>query len=58
MQHGGTGLVCEPSAAALADAMDQLWADRTRARAMGDAGLACYHSLGLNWDHVVECLLG
>ncbi len=56
--HGRNGLVCEPGAAALADAMDQLWADRTRARAMGEDGRARYDALGLSWEHVVRCLLG
>ena len=58
VEHGRTGLVCEPSPAALAEAMDQLWADRTRARTMGEEGLASYRALGLDWGHVVECLLG
>ncbi len=58
VEHGGTGLVCEPDPAALADAMDTLWADRRRAAEMGDAGLARYRALGLSWDSVVQCLLG
>ncbi len=58
VEHGRTGLVCEPDAAALADAMDELWADRARARALGQAGLAAYRALGLSWEHVVQCLLG
>ena len=57
VEHGRTGLVCEPDAAALADAMDTLWADRPRALAMGQAGLDHYRSLELSWDHVVQCLL-
>ncbi len=58
VEHGRNGLVCEPDARALADAMDQLWAGRERARAMGAEGLAVYRALGLSWDHVVRCLLG
>ena len=57
VQHGRTGLVCEPSAAALAEAMDKLWADRARAQAMGAEGRVRYGELGLSWEHVVECLL-
>ena len=56
--HGCNGLVSEPDPAALADAMDQLWADRSRARAMGEDGRARYDALGLSWEHVVRCLLG
>ena len=58
VQHGRTGLVTEPNAASVAESMDQLWSDRTRARVMGEEGLAAYHALGLSWDHVVQCLLG
>ena len=58
VEHGRNGLVCEPAAAALADAMDQLWAGRERARSMGEEGLAMYRALGLSWGHVVQCLLG
>ena len=58
VEHGRNGLVCEPDARALADAMDQLWAGREWARAMGAEGLAIYRALGLSWDHVVQCLLG
>ena len=57
VEHGQTGLVCEPDPAALAGAMDALWADRPRALAMGQAGLDRYQALGLSWDHVVQCLL-
>ena len=58
VEHGRNGLVCDPSPAALAEAMDQLWTDRTRARALGEEGLASYRALGLSWEHVVQCLLG
>ena len=58
VEHGRNGLVCPPDPAALADAMDQLWADRARARTLGQEALASYRALGLSWDHVVQCLLG
>ena len=58
VEHGRNGLVCDPSPASLAAAMDEIWADRTRARAMGEEGLAAYRALGLSWGHVVQCLLG
>jgi glycosyltransferase involved in cell wall biosynthesis len=55
--HDRTGLVCEPAAESLAEAMDQLWLGRAKARSMGQEGRARYAELGLSWDHVVECLL-
>ena len=58
VEHGRTGLVCEPTAGAMAAAMDALWADRARARTMGAEGRVRYGELGLSWEHVVECLLG
>ena len=58
VEHDRNGLVCPPNPAALADAMDRLWADRRHARTLGQEGLASYHALGLSWSHVVQCLLG
>ena len=52
-----TGLVVQPTAVALARAMDGLWTDRQCAAAMGDAGRARYHDLHISWDNVVEKLL-
>jgi glycosyltransferase involved in cell wall biosynthesis len=57
VEHGRTGLVCEPTPQALAEAMDQLWAERAKSRAMGQEGRSRYAELGLSWEHVVECLL-
>jgi glycosyltransferase involved in cell wall biosynthesis len=58
VEHARTGLVCDPSPAGLADAMDTLWGDRSRAMTLGQAGLTSYRALGLSWEHVVQCLLG
>ena len=58
VEHGRNGLVCEPSPAALAGAMDELWGNRARARSLGEEGLDRYRALGLHWGHVVQCLLG
>ena len=57
VEHGRTGLICEPTPQALADAMDQLWLSRVKARQMGQEGRVRYTELGLSWEHVVECLL-
>jgi glycosyltransferase involved in cell wall biosynthesis len=55
--HGETGLVVEPDAASVADAIEVLHANRPRARAIGAAGSAYYRSLGISWDNVVDELL-
>lgn len=55
---GQTGFVCEPGPAALAVALDRLWADRARAVSLGRAGRDHYADLRPGWDRVIECLLG
>jgi glycosyltransferase involved in cell wall biosynthesis len=57
VRAGETGLVAEPTPAALAAAMDQLWEDRERARRLGEGGFAFYQSLDISWTTVVERLL-
>jgi glycosyltransferase involved in cell wall biosynthesis len=57
VRAGETGLVAEPTPAALAAAMDQLWEDRGRARRLGEGGFALYQSLDISWTTVVERLL-
>lgn len=56
IEHGETGLAAEPTPAALAAAMDELWADRARAARIGRAARDHYASLGIGWDNVVERL--
>lgn len=51
------GLVVEPEARAIAEAFDWIHAHPTRAKEMGQAGLARYSALGVSWPHVVETLL-
>jgi glycosyltransferase involved in cell wall biosynthesis len=57
VRAGETGLVTEPTPAALATAMDELWGDRHRAKRQGEAGCAHYHNLGISWPDVVRRLL-
>ena len=52
-----TGFIVDPTPAALAHAMDEIWQDRARAKCMGEAGLAHYHRLGITWSKVVQRLL-
>jgi glycosyltransferase involved in cell wall biosynthesis len=56
VRHDETGFLVAPEPEALATAMDALYADRQRARALGEAGFAHVRSLGLTWTRVVETL--
>src|SRR5688572_31994330 len=49
-----TGLITEPSAKALASALDMIWDDREQARLWGEAGRTHYESFDITWDNVVR----
>jgi glycosyltransferase involved in cell wall biosynthesis len=51
------GLVTKPNAAALAEALDEFWRDRSLAAKLGRAGRESYDRLGLSWSDVVKKLL-
>lgn len=55
VRDGGNGFVVEPSAKAVARALDRLWEDRAAAAAMGAAGRAFTDTL--RWDAIVANLL-
>lgn len=57
VRHQETGLVVEPTAVAVAAAMDQLWQHRQQAQTWGRAGLELYHALGISWERVLAELL-
>lgn len=57
IHHGVTGLVVEPDPAAIAEAADRLYADRQRAKAMGEAAREAILALDLRWENVVARLL-
>jgi glycosyltransferase involved in cell wall biosynthesis len=57
VQHEETGLVTEPTAEALAVALDKLWRERKLAAEYGRQGRSRYDRLGLSWSHVVASLL-
>ncbi len=52
-----TGLIAEPTPAALASAMDELYENRHQAWTMGAAGRDHYESLDISWSAVVHRLL-
>jgi glycosyltransferase involved in cell wall biosynthesis len=53
VEDGISGWVTEPDPRAIAEAIDQLAADRGRAARMGAAGRERVRALEINWDHVV-----
>lgn len=57
IENGHEGLITEPTPAAIADALDSLYSDRTRAKAMGMRGLEKLKAMNLSWQHVVETLV-
>ncbi len=57
VEPGTTGLVAEPTAASLAEAMDRLWENREEARKMGQAARERYAGMRISWETVVETLL-
>ena len=56
VKPGETGYLTEPTPEALARAMDELYADRARARALGEEGYRLIDRLHISWTHVVERL--
>jgi len=52
-----TGIVAEPTPEAVAEGLDDLWADRMRAEKWGIAGHERYQAMEISWKNVVERLL-
>jgi len=57
IEHEREGLLVEPEPREIAGALDALYADRTRSRAMGGRGLEKIRAMKLSWQHVVETLI-
>jgi glycosyltransferase involved in cell wall biosynthesis len=55
VEHGRSGFVCPPEPRAIAQRIDQLAADPTLAKRMGDAGAAAIETI--DWGKVAGCLL-
>lgn len=56
VRDGETGLIVEPTPMAIAQAFDQLWTDRAKARRLGEAAFEHIQSLDISWSRVVEAL--
>jgi glycosyltransferase involved in cell wall biosynthesis len=54
---GQTGVVSEPSAEGLAEAIDRFATDRAATRRMGDAALVRLDELGISWPAVIDRLI-
>lgn len=57
VKHGDTGWQCEPTAQALAEAMDEAYLDRNRAKRLGQQGRDAYQAAQISWHHVVSRLV-
>jgi glycosyltransferase involved in cell wall biosynthesis len=52
-----TGLISDPDPQAIAESLDLLYSDRTRALKMGEQGLEKLKAMKLSWEWVVEKLI-
>lgn len=57
VEDGVNGYVVAPEPEAIAEAMERLYANRPRARAMGHAGNQQLQQHNINWDYVIERLV-
>ena len=57
VEHESEGFITEPDPQAIADALDQLFANRDQALTMGSRALDKVKSLNLSWENVVSKLI-
>jgi len=57
VKDGETGFVVEPDPVRIAEKIDWLYANKKKARAMGQAGRQAYQEKNINWNSVVDTLL-
>lgn len=57
VRQAETGLIADPNAASLADAMDSVWEKRSQAKQWGEAGRDLYEEMNITWAGVIEKLL-
>jgi glycosyltransferase involved in cell wall biosynthesis len=58
IEHQREGLITDPIPQAIAEHIDYLYADRSRAQKMGARGQEKLKDMNLSWKHVVESLVG
>jgi glycosyltransferase involved in cell wall biosynthesis len=58
IEHGRNGLILEPTPEALAAGMDQLVSDKRRAREMGAEAFATLARHRIDWEYVLDRLVG
>lgn len=57
VKNGETGIVTAPEPDAIAEALEALMGDATKAAELGRNGYARYQSMEITWSHVVDTLL-
>jgi glycosyltransferase involved in cell wall biosynthesis len=57
IENASEGLIVDPEPRAIAEALDSLYDDRARARAMGERGRGKIKAMNLSWGNVVESLI-
>jgi glycosyltransferase involved in cell wall biosynthesis len=57
IEHERDGLIVEPEPRAIAECLDSLYADRARARSLGERGQEKLKAMNLSWENVVESLI-
>lgn len=57
VDHGGNGLIVEPTAVALAEAIDQFAASKKTCQSMGDFGFEKLQSMNITWENVMRSLV-
>jgi glycosyltransferase involved in cell wall biosynthesis len=58
IESGRNGLILDPTPQALAEGMDRLFADRAQARDMGEEAFATLSRHRIDWEYVLDRLLG
>jgi glycosyltransferase involved in cell wall biosynthesis len=57
IEDGLNGLILEPTPQALAAGMDSLWANKQRARDMGESAQQTLARHRIDWDYILDTLL-
>jgi len=57
IEHRVDGLVAEPTPQAIAESLDWLYSDPTKAQQMGERGREKLLAMNLSWQNVVERII-